>query len=210
MEGPPTTILLIRHAHVDTGPEPGLLCGSFDLPVSPTGRRALDALGARPPACRPDVLYSSSLARARETAEVLASVWHLPCTADDGLREIHCGVLDGRPIAWIKREYPELWSRNQAQLDDEFAWPEGESYRQFRERTLSALRRIARRHQGQRVAVVTHAGVIAQVVGTVLGRPAAVWEEGRPAHLSLSEIVWANGTPRSVVSFNQLSWCRSA
>ena len=202
-----TRLLLIRHAHVDTGPSPGRLCGSLDLPLSAAGRAQLRALGARLAADEaPDALYTSTLRRAREVAEALTRIWDRDLCLDDAVREIDCGRLDGMPIVEIEREYADLWARNRAQIDDDFTWPDGESYRAFRQRVLDGLGHIAAAHRGQRVAVVTHAGVIAQVLGAIRGRPAAVWELDRPAPLSATEVTWANGAPASVVAFNRRDW----
>lgn len=202
-----TTLLLIRHAHVDIGPPPGVLCGWFDAPLSARGHSELERLRMHiAPSPAPDALYTSTLARARETAVAFEGLWRLPARPEDALREINCGSLEGMPLAELERDLPDLAARNRAQQDDEFAWPDGESYRAFRARVLDALRRIAGYHPGGRVAVVTHAGVIAQVMGALRGRPAAVWEKDRPDPLTMTEIAWANGSPEAVLAFNRRHW----
>lgn len=200
-------LLLIRHGHIDIGTPPRL-CGSLDLPLSPLGREAVAALRAM---CRctgaPQALYTSPLLRARDTAAVLGDAWRLDVRVVDALAEIHCGRLEGMRIRDIVRDYPSLWARNGAQADDDFAWPDGESYRAFRTRVMDALREIALRHAGAAVAVVTHAGVVAQVSGIVNRRPAAVWEIDRPDPLSLTEVVFRDGVPRAFLTFNRRDWC---
>lgn len=184
-----------------------MLCGWLDIPLSGRGRAQLAQLRrcfAGSPA--PDALYTSTLARARETAEALQDLWHLPAQPEDALREINCGSLEGLPLSELERAFPDVAARNRAQRDDDFTWPDGESYREFRGRILSGLRRIVRTHPGGQVAVVTHAGVIAQVLGSIHGRPAAVWESDRPDPLTVTEIAWANGSPESVLAFNRRGW----
>ena len=94
-----------------------------------------------------------------------------------------------------------------AQVDDAFAWPGGETYAQFRARVLAGLSSVADASPGGRVVVVTHAGVIAQVLGAVKGRPACVWEPDRPRPLTATEVLWEDGAPRAVLSFNEPDWC---
>lgn len=200
-----TVFHLIRHAHVDTGPPPGVLCGSLDLPLSATGRAQIRELHADLSQLRPDALYSSTLVRAMETAGALEDYWRLGIRPDRAVREIDCGELEGICIGRIQREHRRLWQRNQAQADDDFSWPAGESYRAFRARVLAGFARIAARHRGQRVAVVTHAGVITQILGVIRGRPAAVWEADRARHFSFTEIAWTGGRPRAVLSFDRSS-----
>ena len=207
MAEPLTRFLLIRHAHVDTGAPPGRLCGWFDPPLSPRGQAQVEALPDRPGIHdRPEALYTSTLTRARDVAAALGRIWRLPVQPLDKVREIGCGRFDGMRIDDIKRDYPDIWARNRAQLEDDFTWPGGESYREFRTRVVTTLSDLAGCHTGQRVAVVTHAGVIAQVLGTLEGRAAAVWERDRPAPLTLTEVAWNDGAPASVLRFGVREW----
>jgi alpha-ribazole phosphatase/probable phosphoglycerate mutase len=121
-------------------------------------------------------------------------------------REIHCGQVEGMFLDDVQRRYPDVWSRNMAQTDDAFAWPGGESYREFRVRIIEGLRAAVAPHQGGRVTIVTHAGVISQVLGVMSGRPAAVWERDRPDPLTATEIGWQDGGPRAVLSYNERAW----
>lgn len=189
-----TTLLLIRHAEVDNGSEGGRLCGWLDLPLSRQGRQHLEQLRAQGTSvARPDVLYSSPLKRAMQTGTLLADIWRLALRCDAGLREIHCGRLEGWPIERVLRRHPDLWQRNLDQDDDDFTWPGGESYGGFRVRVLEALERIAARHPNARVAVVTHAGVITQVWNLLEGWPAAAWSRHRGPPLAVTRIAWSGG-----------------
>ena len=201
---PASRLLLIRHAHADAD---GRLCGRFDARLSARGRQQLDRLRtARPRQPAPAALYTSPLTRARDVAAVLAALWDLrPCELD-AASEIDCGTLEGMRLDEVRRDFPHLWQVNQAQMDGEFAWPGGESYVRFRARVLAAVTETAARHPGQRVAVVTHAGVISQVLGCLRGRPAAVWDRDRPDPLSATEVVWSNGSPVDVLCFNDPDW----
>lgn len=199
-----TTLLLIRHAEVDNGSEGGRLCGWLDLPLSREGRQHLERVRAQGTRfARPDVLYSSPLRRALQTASVLSQIWQLALRCDAGLREIHCGALEGWPIERVIQRHPGLWQRNLDQHDDEFTWPGGESYRGFRARVLDTLERMATRHPNARVAVVTHAGVITQVWNALEGRPAAVWNRHRAPPLAVTRVAWSGG-PRSAADEGRL------
>lgn len=199
-----TRILLIRHAPTETG---GRLCGSFDLPLSQGGREALQTL-VRRSAVRPapDALFTSPLRRARDVAAALGRAWMLEPRPAAWAREIHCGELEGLPLDDVRRRFPELWARNEAQADDAFAWPGGERYDDFRARIIEGLRAVVDMHPGGRLAVVTHAGVISQVLGVIRSRPAAAWAPDRPQPLTATEISWHNGAPGTVLSYNDPHW----
>ena len=51
---------------------------------------------------------------------------------------------------------------------------------------------VISRHEG-RIALVTHAGVIGQILGALAGTSPAQWESFRPGNTGLTEIEWANG-----------------
>jgi broad specificity phosphatase PhoE len=199
-----TRILLIRHASTDSR---GRLCGSFDVPLSRRGREELQTL-IRQPMARPapDALFTSTLRRAGDVAAELARAWMLEPEPAAWAREIHCGEVEGMLLEHVQRQFPDFWVRNEAQLDDAFAWPGGESYGEFRARIIEGLRATVEAYPGGRVAVVTHAGVISQVLGIVRSRPAAVWEPDRPQPLTATEIAWHNGAPSTVLTYDDPDW----
>jgi broad specificity phosphatase PhoE len=199
-----TRIVLIRHAAIETRLR---LCGSFDVPLSTAGRAAVHALVQRPShASVPDALFTSTLRRATEVACELGRAWGLEARPADWAREIHCGEVEGVRFEHLKRDLPDLWRRNEAQSDDTFAWPGGETYARFRARVLRGLEQAAACCPGGRVVVVTHAGVISQVLGVIKGRPASVWAPDRPRPLTATDVLWSNGAPHAVLSFSNPDW----
>ena len=203
MESSLTHILLIRHAASDPG---GRLCGSFDVPLSEDGRTAIAALGRRLRRQAPDALYTSTLRRATDVADTLGAAWRLQPQPAEWAREIHCGHVEGMPFRQIQQSYPDHWARNEAETDDGFAWPGGETYAAFRARILDGLRTAVAPYIGGRLAVVTHAGVISQVLGVIRGRPAAAWVPDRPLPLTATEITWQDGGPGRLLRFDDRDW----
>jgi broad specificity phosphatase PhoE len=114
------------------------------------------------------------------------------------LQEINCGTLDGLPLDQVQRSHRDLWRANQLQLNEDFRWPGGESYREFRRRCLIAVRTLARKHPQGRIALVTHAGVISQVMGFLMGATPAQWERYRVGNTAATEIDWERGGGRVV------------
>jgi broad specificity phosphatase PhoE len=198
-----THILLIRHAASDPA---GRLCGSFDLPLSADGRAALAVLGQRLRRQAPDALYTSTLRRARDVADTLGTGWRLQPQPAEWAREIHCGDVEGMRFDQIQQSYPDHWTRNEAEIDDGFAWPGGETYAAFRARILDGLRAAVAPYIGGRLAVVTHAGVISQVLGVIRGRPPAAWTPDRPHPLAATEITWQDEGPGRLLRFDDRDW----
>lgn len=189
-----TRLVLIRHGQTaSNGGAPGMrMSGWTDLPLTEQGQHQAELLRRRLEAGPPfAAIYTSPLRRARDTALGLCEAGLGPLRVWEDLREIHCGDVDGTPVDEVQRHFPEHWEANLRQEDEDFRWPGGESYREFRERCLRAIRAIAAAHPGERVVVVTHSGLISQVLGAVHGFSPARWESFRPDNTALTELDWS-------------------
>jgi alpha-ribazole phosphatase/probable phosphoglycerate mutase len=201
----PTSFVIVRHGHTDAnGGLAGMrMSGWTDTPLSREGEREALEVAARlreEPAFA--ALYASPLQRALRTAAPISESVGLAVQLEPGLREIHCGTVDGRSVEEVRARNAEAWSRNAEERFEHFRWPGGESYREFRARCLRTLRRLSRRHPGERVLLVTHAGFISQVFGWVHGLSCARWSAYRPANASISALEWDGGLA-CVLGFDQ-------
>ncbi len=104
---------------------------------------------------RLDALYVSPLLRARQTALPLAARLGLRPRFEPRLMEIHLGVWQGLLVAEIRRRYPTLFARWEAD-----PWgaeiPGGERLCQVQGRVYAAVDAIVARHPGQTVGLVSH------------------------------------------------------
>lgn len=150
--------LLIRHAESTWNAE-GRWQGQADPPLSPTGRAQAARLARALAGAQLDLLLSSDLARALETARRVGLPHGLVPTPDARLREIDLGRWSGLRREEIRACDPDGLSRFDA--GDPDARPEGgETRRELRLRVRGAMAEIAARCAGRRVGVVTHLGVI--------------------------------------------------
>jgi 2,3-bisphosphoglycerate-dependent phosphoglycerate mutase len=147
-----TTLLLIRHGETDWNAD-GRLQGHTDRPLSDHGRRQARKLAEELSGEEIEAVYSSDLARARETAEIVGDRLGLPVELDPELREKDWGNWEG--LTAVERDRVE------------FA---GESTEAHQQRMLRALERISERHPGDaRVLVVTHGGSMRRVQAAAMG-----------------------------------------
>jgi alpha-ribazole phosphatase/probable phosphoglycerate mutase len=199
-----TRIALVRHGQTTSngGSDHPVLSGVTDLPLTDLGHQQALAV-ARSGAVRDadPVMYASTLQRARVTAGCIARASRRQVVCRRALQEIDCGQLDGIPIDVVRTEFAGVWAASQSQADDTFRWPGGESYADVRERSVCSIAEIASSHPGARVLVVTHAGVITQLIGHILGTPPAHWSAFRPGNASITEIDWDASGGR-LVSFD--------
>ncbi len=200
----PTRLILIRHGHTASngGGAGALLGGRTDVPLSPRGRDEVQRLRERLRGSAPfTAIVSSPLRRAWDTAAALRAAGLGDVRSCPALQEIDCGELDGLPLREVEHRFPDLWEKNRGQTDERFRWPGGESYREVRARGLRAVRALALAHRGRRLVLVTHAGVVSQILGFLAGVNPARWECYRPRHTTLTEIDWMRGSG-TIVTFD--------
>jgi len=165
-----TELILIRHGETDWNRELRFQ-GQLDVPLNAVGleqaRRVAERLAQEPL----QVLVSSDLLRALQTAQAVAGrTQQLDPVLDVALREQHFGVMEGLRVPDIKRRYPQAWEQ-WIRFEADYAFEGGESTRVFHGRVLAAVHALARRHAGQTLAVVTHGGVLDMVYRSALGLP---------------------------------------
>ncbi len=150
-----TRLLLARHGETDWNAV-GRWQGHADPPLNATGRAQALELAERLADVGIDVVVSSDLARAAETATIVAARLGLPVVEDAELREIDVGSWSGLTRAEVAERFPEGFARWQA---GEIGH-DGETRDALGERVERALLRCANGQAGRCVLVVTHGGAI--------------------------------------------------
>jgi alpha-ribazole phosphatase len=149
-----TELILIRHGETDWNVE-GRYQGQSNVPLNEHGREQARRLAAKLRGVQVAAIYSSDLARARETAEILSEATGTPLFLDPRLREIHQGLWEGMLFQDIRRRYAEAFQRRKTD-PLKVAPPEGETVGQLRRRVLSALKTILEAYPHNQVAIVSH------------------------------------------------------
>lgn len=168
-----TDLILIRHGETDWNRELRFQ-GHVDVPLNATGMAQAQRLAERLAAERVavDHLVCSDLLRTRQTAapsqKALLPQLALETLTDPALREQSFGIVDGLRVDDIKQQHADAWAQ-WLRFDADVGMPGGETTRQFHARVMDALHRIAARHVGQTVLVVTHGGVLDMVWRTAQG-----------------------------------------
>ena len=153
-----TRIVAIRHGQTAWNAD-NRIQGHTDIALDATGQWQAERLAEALADDELHAVYSSDLSRAMQTAAPLAQRKGLSMRLDRGLRERSFGDFEGLSFAQIEQRWPEqatAWRRR----DPDFGAPGGEVLRDFRERVVVVLTRLAQAHRGQSIAVVTHGGVL--------------------------------------------------
>jgi broad specificity phosphatase PhoE len=162
-------LLLIRHGEAQT-PSPGNFSAEKDRPDPELAERGLaqaERLGERLAGAGLRAVYSSDLIRARQTAEAVGRRAGLPVIIRASLREIHMGRL--QHCSW--EQYREVdpafctaWHRHGSDMP----YPGGETGAQAAERAMRVVDEILGTGL-EKVAVVTHGGIIRVLLCAALG-----------------------------------------
>jgi alpha-ribazole phosphatase len=161
-------LYLIRHALPENAA--GRILGHTDFPLADDGRRAAVALAESWPE-PPTQVVASDLARARQTAGVLAARWERPVRHDRRLREMHFGAWDGRLIDALRAEDGERYEAWTAEWSTR-PTPEGEAFADVAARVASWWReQRAALGPDDRLAVVAHAGSLRALLCHLLSVP---------------------------------------
>ena len=164
-----TRICIIRHGETDWNVEKRIQ-GHTDIPLNENGRAQAMAMAFNAAHQRFQAIYSSDLARAQETAWVLAQREGLDVKLLPQLRERHFGVFQGTTAAQGAELHPAAYAYYVAR-DLEYDFETGESLRGFAERVSEGIDWLLRHHSGQTIAAVSHSGVLDVVYRRATGRP---------------------------------------
>ena len=186
-------LYLIRHGEVE-GEQFGKLLGRTDTPLSVRGleqsRQLADVLSTM----RLSAVYCSDLQRARMTAEIIAKRRNLEVQESSGWREIDMGEWEGRTIADLYIDAPQLVG----QLFEDpasFKYPAGESFAAFTTRVQDALDQLLITHNSGEVALIAHGGVCRAILGSALGIPPCNWLRLVQDYCCLNIIDWYDRNP---------------
>ena len=160
-----TRLLLIRHGE-SVAQVKGFLSGhNTCIGLSDLGRAQAGALRDRLVTTgelgSPDLVYTSNLERAIETANIISPAFaEVPRINECDWCEIRAGAAEGLTYEEFRARH-----RNGTDLSDDDPYrgstPEGgESWAEFYVRAGTRLRRIAEEHPGQHIVVVAHGGII--------------------------------------------------
>jgi broad specificity phosphatase PhoE len=103
-----------------------------------------------------------------DTARPIAALLGCEITIDDDLREVDVGDFDGLTFDEASGVYPDLGQRL-LEADREIDWPGGERAEDLRARVRAALRRVDRRPSHVPVVLVSHGGVIGELLAGAHG-----------------------------------------
>lgn len=154
--------ILVRHGETDYNAR-RIFQGYAPIPLSARGRRQAERVARRLQRLRPAILYSSDIARAHETAQIISQSIGLPVQLHLGLREWNSGNWIGRPADDYSAHLRAIGAHQVTYV------PEGgESQFQTQARFVATMNELAIRHKTEIILGVSHGMAIDLFVRHVL------------------------------------------
>jgi broad specificity phosphatase PhoE len=190
-------LLLIRHA------EPvriasGDVSGPADPGLTTRGSEQAQRLAAWVAAEGVDVLVTSPLRRARETAAPLADSIGVEVEVVDGISEYDAHSDEYIPIEELRALKDERW---QATIEGRWADVGGVDPSAFQAQVVPAIDALIAANAGRKVAAFSHGGVVNVFLAHVLGIDRLLWFH--PEYTSISRVHASRDGTRSVGTVNE-------
>lgn len=159
-------LYVVRHGETQFNVEKRY-AGQTDVPLNERGIEQAKELAMKLAEEPFDIIVTSSLLRARMTAEQIAEYHReIPFVVMETFREVCVGVYEGLTREEVQERYPELWARKcTRQLDD--APTGGETTRQCDARVAGGLATLKENYPEKNVLLVCH-GFVSRVINRQL------------------------------------------
>ena len=171
-----TNIIAVRHGETEWN-YAELQQGHLDSPLTENGINQAHSLAKGLLNRNIEIIYSSDLGRALQTAQIIANKLSLGINQEPMLRERNLGIMQGLTKKEFENKFPDEYKKLQSK-DPDYVLPNGESARERYNRSVKCIEKIANSNQGKTVLVVTHGGILNglhyKVTDTPLSEPKRV------------------------------------
>lgn len=164
-----TRLYLVRHGETEMN-EKGCYCGWMDCELSRKGIHQGMLLHHSFEDINLDVIFSSDLKRAVDTANIISIGKDVQLNIDSRLKELNFGVWEGKHYTEIMKEHPESWE-NWTRDWQNAAPAEGESFSEMWLRVSDFIKAMMHSYKNKDILIVAHQGVLRIITTYLLDIP---------------------------------------
>lgn len=198
-----TDLYLIRHGQTKWNLE-NRIQGNLDSPLTELGLRQAGWLSDAYKSLPIDIIYTSTLDRAYNTAKIFRGDREIDIIRLDELKEINFGEWEGRKFMEIKEEDPEFFAAFR-DTPETFRPIGGETFLDAKDRVVCAVEDILAKNKGKKIAIVIHGAVLKLLMGHFLNHTInQVWDEPIIQPTSVSHICF-NEEGHEILKFGDTS-----
>lgn len=185
-----TKIIFVRHGEAEGNYE-RIFHGITNSELTEKGKKQAEKVAQRLKNENIDIIYSSSLKRAFDTAKYIAGAKNIDnIIVKDELVEINGG--DWENVEWA--ELSNIWPEDYENWENHphlHCMPGGESMNQAYDRIVSAVCKIAEENKGRDICIVTHGTVLRALMCYLYNKPLE----------DMITISWCDNTAITIVEF---------
>lgn len=189
-------IYLIRHGETDQNKRK-CLQGRSDIELNEYGRELAYKTAEGLKDVNFDIIFTSPLKRARETAEIIRGNRNIPMICEELIQEISFGEYEG--LCYGKEDYsiPDKNFMNFFEKPQEYQIPpKGESFEEILRRTGGFLQGLMQKeeYKDKTILLSTHGCALKALLANVRGLPLSeFWGEGVHKNCAVSLVVVEDG-----------------
>ncbi len=162
-------LILVRHGQTEWNAT-GRFQGQTNVALSEAGRQQAKCLADNYPAPDLDMIYTSDLDRAKETAECVGTKLGVPVIKEEKFRELSFGEWEGLTYKEISTRWPEE-ANHLFTAPDQLKIPGGESFRKLQERALRKIKELTAKHDNKTIGIFAHGAINKTILAGLMHIP---------------------------------------
>ena len=169
-------LYIFRHGQTDGNVKNIVQGAGVDIGLNETGKAQAEELGQKLKTKELDVIFCSSMKRAKETAKIVAEASKVPVIIMQGLEEVHFGEAEGILSEDAHKKYADIFSIIHDSTNPDWInahVPGGESVKQSLERGKRTLEHIvleSQRRGYQKIGIATHGALMFNLYQDMFGQ----------------------------------------
>ena len=149
---------IFRHGETDENLAKRWQGNGVDVPLNTTGVYQAGVLAEKVSGLGIEIIYSSPLKRAQQTANIVSSNLNVDVVIMDEFTEGCLGVCEGMLKDDIMVQYPDIWKKWYADnIDMSVRWPKGESKQEMQNRMFKGITKLMNIPQSV-IGIASHSG----------------------------------------------------
>ncbi len=181
-----TRIYLIRHGQSEWN-KSNKIQGQHDTKLTELGKNQAMLLGNSLINENIDIIYTSDLTRAYDTAEIISNIINKPLIASNLIREINFGVWEGLTSNEVKENYKDeynIWLKEPDKLNIQGL----ERLEDLQKRAMTFMNRIVQENSNKNIAIVSHGAILKTIILGLLDIEISHYKNISLSNVSLSII----------------------
>ncbi len=165
-----TLLFTLRHGVTELNRDKRVSGQTLDVPLLPEGIRQAEEARDRFAGTPLDVVISSPLVRAIQTAEIVTGFLREAIEIDPMATERSFGLMEGLTRVEVESRFPEVRYLQIGHVGYSLNPPGGEPFPTLHDRARRFLHRLLERHRGRRLLISSHQTFLQQLHGVLRSR----------------------------------------